>query len=68
MTQDHSSLVDQLYGVILLADVSWHSPSGGYADAARLFRLVGRVHGLAAAVCLVGQSVDLRISRDGLIG
>ncbi|EWY36394.1 hypothetical protein N825_26985 [Skermanella stibiiresistens SB22] len=68
MAQEHPSLADQLNGVILLAEVSWHSPSGEYANAARVFRLVGRMHGVAAVARRVGYDVDLRIIHEDLLG
>ncbi|EWY36300.1 hypothetical protein N825_28935 [Skermanella stibiiresistens SB22] len=68
MAQDHSSLADQLNGVIMLAEVSWRSPSGEYAHAARVFRLVGRMHGLAAVARRAGYDVDPRITHKDILG
>jgi hypothetical protein len=68
MEKDHSSLVDQLNGVIMLAEVSWHSLSGEHAAAARVFRLVGRMHGLGAVAHRAGCDVDLRIAYESILG
>jgi hypothetical protein len=48
MTQDLTPLINHLNGLIFLADVAWHRPSGKYADMAYTFRQLGRAYQVAA--------------------
>jgi hypothetical protein len=52
MSQDLTPLVEHLNGLIFLADVAWHRPSGKHADMAGTFRRLGRAYQTAATTPL----------------
>jgi len=48
MSQDLTPLVEHLNGLIFLADLAWHRPSGKQADMAYTFRRLGQAYQAAA--------------------
>ena len=44
MSQDLTKVVNTQNGLIFLADVAWHRPSGKHADTACTFRRLGRAY------------------------
>jgi hypothetical protein len=61
MAQDLTPLVEHLNGLIFLADVAWHRPSGKHADMAGTFRRLGRAYQAAALAQRAGRPVRLSI-------
>jgi hypothetical protein len=59
MSQDLTPLLDHLNGLIFLADVAWHRPSGKYADMACTFQRLGRAYQAAALAQREGRPVRL---------
>lgn len=66
MEQDDPTLLDQLNGVVSLADVAWRLPPGRSAPLARRFRLIGLVFEASAAVQKRAILERLRISHDDI--
>ena len=64
MHQDNPTLLDQVNGVISLADVAWRLPPERSARLARTFRLIGLVFEASAAVQKREMLERLRISYD----
>jgi hypothetical protein len=61
MSQDLTPLLDHLNGLIFLADVAWHPPSGKYADMACTFQRLGRAYQAAALAQRAGRPARLYI-------
>jgi hypothetical protein len=59
MSQDLTPLLDHLNGLIFLANVAWHRPSGKYADMACTFQRLGRAYQAAALAQREGRPVRL---------
>lgn len=64
MERHDPTLLDQLDGMISLADAGWHLPPGRYAYLARTFRLISLVLETAAAVQRREMLGRLPISYD----
>jgi hypothetical protein len=58
MAQDLTPLVEHLNGLIFLADVAWHRPSGKHADMAGTFRRLGRAYQAAALARRAGEALN----------
>ena len=58
MAQDLTPWVEHLNGLIFLADVAWHRPSGKHADMAGTFRRLGRAYQAAALVRRAGEALN----------
>ena len=58
MAQDLTPLVEQLNGLIFLADPAWHRPSGKQADMAYTFRRLGRAYQAAALAQRAGEALN----------
>lgn len=66
MEQDDTTLLDQMNGVVSLADVAWRLPPGRSAHLARTFRLIGLVFEASAAVQKHEMLKQLQISYDDI--
>ena len=58
MAQDLTPLLNHLNGLIFLADVAWHPPSGKYADMACTFQRLGRAYQAAALARRAGEALN----------
>lgn len=66
MEQHDPTLLDQVNGVISLADVAWRLPPGRSASLARKFRLIGLVFEASAAVQKRDMLRELQITYDDI--
>jgi hypothetical protein len=67
MDPQFAELVEHLNGLIFMARVAWQSSSGGCADVALTFRLVGRMHRAAAVARRGSPTGRVQISEDGIL-
>jgi hypothetical protein len=58
MAQDLTPWVEHLSGLIFLADVAWHRPSGKQADMAYTFRRLVRAYQAAALAQGAGEALN----------